>query len=126
MPANHTFLGMPGKSPVAVSLVALAAASTGFAGGHTAGIDHAELANSVNTNKAKNAISLISDGNGVGTNHASRLWAGQQEGGFGDEDNRPHDLCPMPGCSRSCQLREQTRDRMPFPLEQGMFRVFRQ
>ncbi len=32
--------------------------------------------------KAKNIILLIADGNGVGTNYATRLYQGQQGGGL--------------------------------------------
>lgn len=54
----------------------------------------AQLAKKENTNRALNVILLISDGNGVGTNYASRLFAGQQEGGFGDEYMQPQETFP--------------------------------
>ena len=38
------------------------------------------LANQPNTKRAKNVILFVADGNGVGTNYASRLFAGQQQG----------------------------------------------
>ena len=44
-----------------------------------------------NTNRAKNVILLVADGNSVGTNYATRIFAGQQEGGFGDEYVLPHE-----------------------------------
>ncbi len=63
-----------------------------------------------NTNTAKNVIILISDGNGVGTNYASRLWAGQQEGGLGDEYNQPHDLFPNLALVKTYNVNAQTPD----------------
>ena len=38
-----------------------------------------------NTGRALNVILMVADGNGVGTNYATRLFMGQQEGGFGDD-----------------------------------------
>lgn len=44
-----------------------------------------------NTNRAKNVILLIADGNGVGTNYATRLFDGQQKGMFGEENVLPYE-----------------------------------
>ena len=44
-----------------------------------------------NTNRARNVILMIADGNGVGTNYATRLFVGQQEGGFGDDYVLPYE-----------------------------------
>ena len=44
-----------------------------------------------NTNRAKNVILMIADGNGVGTNYATRLFVGQQAGGFGDDHVLPYE-----------------------------------
>ncbi|PWR03703.1 alkaline phosphatase [Meridianimarinicoccus roseus] len=44
-----------------------------------------------NTNRAKNVILLVSDGNGVGTNYAVRMFAGQQEGKLGEEHVMPYE-----------------------------------
>jgi len=63
-----------------------------------------------NTNTAKNVIVLVSDGNGVGTNYASRLWAGQQEGGLGDDYNQPHDLFPNLALVKTYNVNAQTPD----------------
>lgn len=63
-----------------------------------------------NTNTAKNVIILVSDGNGVGTNYASRLWAGQQEGGLGDDYNQPHDLFPNLALVKTYNVNAQTPD----------------
>ncbi|WP_353474503.1 alkaline phosphatase [Salipiger sp. H15] len=44
-----------------------------------------------NTGRAKNVILLVADGNGVGTNYATRLYAGQQEGKLGEEHVLPYE-----------------------------------
>lgn len=107
-----------------VSLAALAAATTAFAESHGGELPQAgnawftdaqariqaELAKKPNTAKAKNVIILISDGNGVGTNYASRLWAGQQEGGFGDEYVQPHEAFPNLALVKTYNVNAQTPD----------------
>ncbi|MBO6883041.1 MAG: alkaline phosphatase [Marivita sp.] len=70
----------------------------------------AELAKQVNTNRALNVILLISDGNGVGTNYASRLFAGQQEGGFGDEYVQPFEAFPNLALVKTYNVNAQTPD----------------
>jgi len=44
-----------------------------------------------NTNRAKNVILLVADGNGVGTNYATRLFDGQQKGMLGEENVLPYE-----------------------------------
>ena len=44
-----------------------------------------------NTNRARNVILMVADGNGVGTNYATRLWVGQQAGGYGDDHVLPYE-----------------------------------
>ena len=44
-----------------------------------------------NTDRARNVILLIADGNGVGTNYATRLFVGQQGGGLGDDHVLPYE-----------------------------------
>ena len=44
-----------------------------------------------NTNRAKNIILMVADGNSVGSNYATRVFVGQQEGGFGDDYVLPHE-----------------------------------
>lgn len=44
-----------------------------------------------NTNRAKNIILLVADGNGVGTNYATRLFDGQQKGMLGEENVLPYE-----------------------------------
>ena len=70
----------------------------------------AELAKEPNTTRAKNIIILISDGNGVGTNYASRLFAGQQEGGFGDDYMQPHETFPNLALVKTYNVNAQTPD----------------
>ncbi|WP_375686980.1 alkaline phosphatase [Pseudooceanicola sp. LIPI14-2-Ac024] len=45
----------------------------------------------MNTNRARNVILLVADGNGVGTNYATRLFAGQQAGGLGEDHVLPYE-----------------------------------
>ncbi|MEM5582853.1 alkaline phosphatase [Roseibium sp. AS2] len=63
-----------------------------------------------NTNKAKNVIILISDGNGVGTNYATRLFDGQQNGNFGDEHVLPHEKFPFLALAKTYNVNAQTPD----------------
>lgn len=69
-----------------------------------------QLEKSDNTNRALNIILMISDGNGVGTNYASRLYAGQQEGGFGDEYVQPHEAFPNLALVKTYNVNAQTPD----------------
>jgi len=63
-----------------------------------------------NTNRAKNVIIMISDGNGIGTNYASRLFAGQQEGGFGDSYVQPQEAFPNLALVKTYNTNAQTPD----------------
>ncbi|SMC81532.1 alkaline phosphatase [Fulvimarina manganoxydans] len=49
------------------------------------------LARQPNTNRAKNVILFVADGNGVGTNFAIRLFAGQNQGEMGEEHVLPYE-----------------------------------
>ena len=49
------------------------------------------LARTPNTNMAKNVIVLVADGNGVGTNYATRIFDGQQKGLMGEENVLPYE-----------------------------------
>ena len=68
------------------------------------------LARERNTDRALNVILLVSDGNGVGTNYASRLFAGQQEGGHGDEYVQPHEAFPNLALVKTYNTNAQTPD----------------
>lgn len=68
------------------------------------------LAAEQNTNRALNVILMISDGNGVGTNYASRLFQGQQEGGFGDEYVQSFETFPNLALVKTYNTNAQTPD----------------
>ncbi len=68
------------------------------------------LAITPNTGNAKNVIIMISDGNGVGSNYAARLWMGQQAGGFGDDFVLPHETFPHLALSKTYNVNAQTPD----------------
>ena len=70
----------------------------------------AELAKQVNTNTAKNVVLMIADGNGVGTNYATRLFMGQQEGNYGDEYVMPYEKFPNLGLAKTYNTNAQTPD----------------
>ena len=112
------------KKTILTSVLALTAATTAFAGGHESALPQAdnawftaaqeriaaELEKRDNTNRALNVILMISDGNGVGTNYASRLFAGQQDGGFGDEYVQPHEAFPNLALVKTYNVNAQTPD----------------
>ena len=68
------------------------------------------LALQPNTNRAKNVIIMISDGNGVGTNYATRLYQGQQSGNYGDEHVLPHETLPHIALVKTYNVNAQTPD----------------
>ncbi|NOG31449.1 alkaline phosphatase [Halomonas sp. TBZ9] len=70
----------------------------------------AELAKQANTNTAKNVILMIADGNGVGTNYATRLFMGQQEGGLGDDFVMPYEEFPNLALAKTYNVNAQTPD----------------
>ena len=70
----------------------------------------AELARTHNTNLAKNVILMISDGNGVGTNYATRLFHGQVKGGYGDESILPQEMFPNLALVKTYNVNAQTPD----------------
>lgn len=70
----------------------------------------AELAKEINTNTARNVILIISDGNGVGTNYATRLFMGQREGGFGDDYVLPFESFPNLALAKTYNVNAQTPD----------------
>lgn len=71
------------------------------------------LALQPNTNRAKNIILMVSDGQGVGTNYAARLFAGQQEGGFGDDFVQVHEAFPHLALVKTYNVNAQTPDSAP-------------
>ncbi|SFG51127.1 alkaline phosphatase [Palleronia marisminoris] len=66
-----------------------------------------------NTNRALNVILFVADGNGVGTNYATRLFEGQQQGGLGDDHNLPQDEFPYSALVKTYSANGQTPDSAP-------------
>lgn len=65
------------------------------------------------TNRAKNVILLISDGNGVGTNYAIRVFDGQEKGGYGDDNVLPHEAFPYLALVKTYNINALTPDSAP-------------
>lgn len=72
-----------------------------------------QLSRSPNTNRAKNVILMIADGNGVATNYATRLFVGQQQGGMGDDYVLPYEAFPNLALSKTYNINAQTPDSAP-------------
>lgn len=71
------------------------------------------LARQSNTNRAKNFIRLIADGNGVGKNYTTRLFAGQQEDQFGEGHVIPYEEFPNLALVKTYNVNAQTPDSAP-------------
>lgn len=71
------------------------------------------LALQPNTNRARNIILLNADGNGVATNYAVRLFAGQQAGGLGDDYVLPQETFPYMALVKTYTTNGQTPDSAP-------------
>ncbi len=69
-----------------------------------------KLKRTPNTNKALNIILFVSDGNGIGSNYASRLYMGQKAGGYGDEFVLPYEKMPYLGLVKTYNTNAQTPD----------------
>lgn len=65
------------------------------------------------TSRARNVILFIADGNGVGTNYATRLWVGQQAGGMGDDHVLPQEKFPNLALVKTYTTNGQTPDSAP-------------
>ncbi|NDV02034.1 alkaline phosphatase [Pseudoroseicyclus tamaricis] len=104
-----------------VALVALAAPAFAqdiaqadnewFTAGSEAVMARAEA--EVNTAQAQNIILFVADGNGVGTNYATRLFAGQQEGGLGDDYVLSYEAFPNAALVKTYSVNGQTPDSAP-------------
>ncbi len=82
----------------------------------TAGQAHIDalLARQPNTGRAKNVILLIADGNGVGTNYATRLFDGQQKGMLGEENVLPYETTDFHSALvKTYNINAQTPDSAP-------------
>ncbi len=66
-----------------------------------------------NTNRAKNVILFVADGNGVGSNYATRLWVGQKKGGLGDDYVLPQEMFPNLALVKTYTTNGQTPDSSP-------------
>ncbi len=70
----------------------------------------AKLARKPITKRAKNVILLVADGNGVGTNYATRIFQGQQAGNYGDENVMAKEKLPYLALSKTYNTNAQTPD----------------
>ena len=73
----------------------------------------ARLALQPNTNRARNIILFNADGNGVVTNYAIRLFAGQQAGGLGDDHVLPYETFAHMALVKTYTVNGQTPDSAP-------------
>ncbi len=69
-----------------------------------------KLARTPNTRRAKNIIFMVSDGNGVGTNYATRIFAGQKKGLLGEEYVLPQENFPYLALVKTYNTNAQTPD----------------
>ncbi|MCF3935495.1 alkaline phosphatase [Acuticoccus sp. M5D2P5] len=84
------------------------------------------LARQPNTNRAKNVILFVADGNGVGTNYALRVFAGQEEGKLGEEHVLPYETFPNLALVKTYNVNAQTPDSAPTAgsMNTGVKQVF--
>ena len=66
-----------------------------------------------NTGTAKNVILFVADGQGVGSNYAIRLFAGQLEGKLGEEHVLPYEEYPYTALIKTYNINAQTPDSAP-------------
>lgn len=71
------------------------------------------LARQQNTNRARNVILFVADGNGIASNYATRIFTGQQQGGYGDEYVQPHEAFPYLALVKTYTTNGQTPDSAP-------------
>ncbi|AUJ63303.1 alkaline phosphatase [Aestuarium zhoushanense] len=72
------------------------------------------IARERNEGRAKNVILMIADGNGVGTNYATRLYVGQQLGMLGEENVLPYETNDFyNGIVKTYNINAQTPDSAP-------------
>ena len=78
------------------------------------------------TGNAKNVILLVADGNGVGTNYATRLFAGQSAGKLGEEHVLPYESFPNLALVKTYNINAQTPDSAPTSgaMNSGVKQVF--
>lgn len=107
------------STALAVILAGGASAQTAISQAESAWFSDAQavlaerLAAQPNTNRAKNVILFVSDGQGVGTNYAIRLFDGQSQGGLGDDHVLPHETFPHVALVKTYNTNAQTPDSAP-------------
>ncbi len=62
------------------------------------------------TGRARNVILMIADGASIGTTYATRLYAGQQAGGYGDDHVLPFERFPNLALAKTYTINAQTPD----------------
>jgi len=79
-----------------------------------------------NTGTAKNVILFVADGQGVGSNYAIRLFAGQLEGKLGEEHVLPYEEYPYTALIKTYNINAQTPDSAPTAgaMNTGVKQVF--
>lgn len=70
----------------------------------------AKLARKPITGTAKNVIMFLADGNGVASEYATRLFQGQQNGGYGDENIMAKETMPYLALAKTYNTNAQTPD----------------
>ncbi|WP_210527937.1 alkaline phosphatase [Rubellimicrobium arenae] len=71
------------------------------------------LALQPNTGTARNVILFVADGNGVGTNYATRVFMGQEAGGMGEDFVLPYETFPNVALIKTYSTNGQTPDSAP-------------
>ena len=107
--------GLASSSALAIAVAALAPASV-HAQSENAWYQagqaeiEAKLARQPVTGTAKNVILFLADGNGIGTEYATRVFQGQQAGGYGDENVMAKEAMPYLALSKTYNTNAQTPD----------------
>ena len=70
----------------------------------------AHLARQPNTATARNIILFLADGNGIATNYATRVFQGQQLGGYGDDHVMAKERMPYLALAKTYTTNAQTPD----------------
>ncbi|MBJ3776261.1 alkaline phosphatase [Acuticoccus mangrovi] len=76
--------------------------------------------------RAKNVILFVADGNGIATNYATRLYAGQLDGKLGEEHVLPYEAFPNLALVKTYNVNAQTPDSAPTAgaMNTGVKQVF--
>jgi len=111
----YAFSGLPAQgfsALVLASLVALGSAAAPAAGSAEQARAHlaSRIAETRRSKQAKRVVLFIGDGMGLGTQYATRIWEGQQEGSLGEEHVSVLDRAPHVGVTKTYTLNAQTAD----------------